>query len=106
MNYVSPQTNYFMEIWLSPALGFDFANHAARVFGDGNQATSFVSYVDVAKAAVASLGHPTVRNRMIPVGGLMLVLAKGLPMDMEPIIRELNLRLSSVEDYARKVMGN
>ncbi len=69
MNYVSLQANYFMEVWLSPALGFDFANRSARIYGDGNSPTSLVSYKDVAKAAVACLDHPTVKNRLIPLGG-------------------------------------
>ncbi len=69
MNYVSLQANYFMEVWLSPALGFDFANRSARIYGDGNSPTSLISYKDVAKAAVACLDHPTVKNREIPLGG-------------------------------------
>ncbi len=70
MNYISLQANYFMEVWLSPALGFDVANRSVQVFGDGDKASNLVSYVDVAKMAVACLDHPTARNRVMPIGGL------------------------------------
>ena len=153
MNYVSLQANYFMEIWLSPALGFDFPNRAVRILGDGNGKSSPVSFVDVAKMAVACLDHPAAQNRIIPVGGpdtlsvrevvklfenisgdtfnsdavpqaaleqqfaaadnplglsfagLMLVFARGLPMDMAKIAPEFGVSLTSIKDYAHIVLG-
>lgn len=38
----------FMEIWLSPAVGFDFPNTTARVFGSGKSKVGFISFADVA----------------------------------------------------------
>ena len=153
MNYVSIQANYFMEIWLSPALGFDFGSQAVRIYGDGQKATSFVSYVDVAKMAVACLGHPAAKNQLISFGGpaalsplevvqlfehisgaefakefipqeglehqyatvddpmgksftsLILALSRGLPMEMEELSSTFKVVPSSVEDYARRVLG-
>lgn len=69
MNYVSLQANYFMEIWLSPALGFDYPNRAVRVLGDGNGKSSPISYMDVARLAVACVGHPAAQKQIIPLGG-------------------------------------
>ncbi len=153
MNFVSLQANYFMEIWLSPALGFDYPNRAARILGDGNGKSSPISFVDVAKMAVAALGHADAKNQLIPIGGpdtlsmqevvqlfekisgdafavdmvpeaaleqqkasadnpladsfagLMLIFAKGLPMDMAETAQTFGVSLTTVEDYAHAVLG-
>ena len=59
----------FMEIWLSPAVGFDFANAKARVFGSGHSKISFISYEDVAEFACLSLEHPEANNVTLEMGG-------------------------------------
>jgi NADH dehydrogenase len=46
----------FMEIWLSPALGFDAIHATARVVGDGTAPVSWISFRDVARVAVAAIG--------------------------------------------------
>jgi len=69
MKYTILEANFFMEIWLSEALGFDAANAKARVYGDGNAKTSWVSYKDVAQFAVAALGNPNAKNTAVQVGG-------------------------------------
>jgi hypothetical protein len=35
LEYVALRPSYLMEVWLSPALGFDVANGRARIYGDG-----------------------------------------------------------------------
>jgi NADH dehydrogenase len=69
IEYTVLQANYFMEVWLSPALGFDYANGRATVYGSGEQPIGWVSYRDVAGFAVDALGNPAARNRMLLVGG-------------------------------------
>ena len=32
MTYTIVRANYFMEVWLSPALGFDYPNARARIY--------------------------------------------------------------------------
>ena len=32
LDFTIIQASWFMEVWLSPALGFDYANAAARIF--------------------------------------------------------------------------
>jgi uncharacterized protein YbjT (DUF2867 family) len=44
MKYTILQASIFMEVWLSPALGFNYNDHTAQVPGDGNQLISYVSY--------------------------------------------------------------
>jgi len=67
--YTILQPTFFMEVWLSPALGFDAANGKAQVYGSGENKISWISYKDVAKFAVASLGNPESRNAVIELGG-------------------------------------
>ena len=50
MAYTILQASYLMEIWLTPALGFDVANGKARLYGDGSRPVSWISYRDVARA--------------------------------------------------------
>jgi uncharacterized protein YbjT (DUF2867 family) len=61
--------NYFMEVWLSPAIGFDYPNARARVYGRGDRPLAWVSLHDVANFAVQALDTEALRNRMVPVGG-------------------------------------
>ena len=68
MHTILRPTN-FMEIWLSPAVGFNHADSKATVYGAGDNAISWISYLDVAQFAVASLGHPAARNRTWELGG-------------------------------------
>ena len=63
------QASYFMEVWLSPALGFEPANGTARIYGDGRNRISWISFRDVARVAAATLDRPEARNRILHVGG-------------------------------------
>lgn len=69
MGYTILQASYFMEIWLTPMLGFDYPKGAVRIYGDGSRAVSWVSYRDVARIAVAALDQVAARNTTLNVGG-------------------------------------
>ena len=75
MGYTILAANYFMEVWLSPALGFDYPHRKAVIFGDGQAPISWISYRDVAEYAVRSHLTPNARNRTLEVGG---------PQNLEP----------------------
>lgn len=60
---------YFTEVWLSPAVGFEYANCKATVYGSGDNAISWISFLDVAQFAVASLDNPAARNATLELGG-------------------------------------
>jgi uncharacterized protein YbjT (DUF2867 family) len=62
-------TNYFMESWLDPALGFDYVNGAVKIFGEGQHPIGWVSCGDVAEIAVRALDTPAARNRYLDVAG-------------------------------------
>ncbi len=59
----------FMEVWLSPALGFDAANGKATIYGSGKNPISWISLFDVAAFAAAGDDNPSARNRIIELGG-------------------------------------
>ena len=69
MAYTILRPGYFMEVWLSPAVGFDAANATAAIYGDGNKPLSWIAMRDVAEFAVQSLTAPTARNATIELGG-------------------------------------
>lgn len=59
----------FMEVWLTPAAGFDPTNGRATIYGTGRQPVSYISYLDVAEFAVQSLETPAACNATIELGG-------------------------------------
>ncbi len=63
------QPTHFWEVWCSPALGFDPQARKARIFGDGNAPMNWVSFIDVATAAVLALGNPRALNQTFAMGG-------------------------------------
>ena len=69
MNYAILRPTFFMEIWLSPAVGFDFPNSKATVYGEGKNKISWISLKDVAAFAVKSLDNPATTNSVIELGG-------------------------------------
>jgi uncharacterized protein YbjT (DUF2867 family) len=153
MNGTSIQASWFMEVWLSPAIGFDYPQKKARIYGGGTNPISWVSYLDVAEFAVLAVRHPGAQRPVIEFGGpeplsplevvrcfekigkqpfevehvpesalrqqyqqasdpmqksfaaLMLGYAQGDAMDMPPLIKQFNLRLKTVDEYARSVLG-
>jgi NADH dehydrogenase len=60
---------HFMEVWLSPAVGFDAANGTATIYGSGERPVSWVSVRDVARLAVAALDDPALRQASVDFGG-------------------------------------
>jgi uncharacterized protein YbjT (DUF2867 family) len=153
MNFSIIQASWFMEVWLSPALGFDFANATARIYGPGTSPISWVSYRDVAEMCSLALRHPAAARQTIAFGGpealspleavarfeeisgrrfkiehvpeqtlrrqfeesvdsmqksfaaLMLGYLNGDAINMTPVVQRFGIKLTSVRDYARSVLG-
>jgi uncharacterized protein YbjT (DUF2867 family) len=59
----------FMEVWLGPFGGFDFAGGWVRVAASGEGKQSWIALADVARCAVASLDTPAARDTTIDLGG-------------------------------------
>lgn len=69
MSYTILQASVFMEVWLSPALGFNYPEHTAQIPGDGTNPISYVSLKDVATFAVASSDSAAAKNKILEIGG-------------------------------------
>jgi uncharacterized protein YbjT (DUF2867 family) len=76
LNYTILQPTYFMDVWLSPILGFDYPNAKANILGEGKSKTSWIAIKDVAAFAVATLDNPAAMNQIIELGG---------PDDLSPL---------------------
>lgn len=69
LNFTIIQASWFMEVWLSPALGFDYANATARIYGAGTSPISWVSFRDVAEMCALGLRHRAAERKTIEFGG-------------------------------------
>jgi uncharacterized protein YbjT (DUF2867 family) len=69
LTYTILHPSFFMEVWFSPALGFDYASAKAQIYGAGENPISWISLGDVAQFAVESLGNPAARNATLQMGG-------------------------------------
>jgi NADH dehydrogenase len=61
--------SYFMEIWLSPMLGFDAANSRARIYGSGDGMVSYISVQDVVAYALAAVESSSDQPLFLEIGG-------------------------------------
>jgi len=143
----------FMEVWLSPAVGFDPVAGTITVYGEGTAPISWIAVDDVAEFAVQSLEAPAACNATLELGGprpisplevvaifegvagrrftvthvpeatlaaqqaeatdpmaqsfaaLMRCCAAGDAIPMAALLEAMPVRLTSVEDYAAKVLG-
>ncbi len=69
LKYTILQPTFYMESWLSPALGFDHRNAKATIYGKGENKISWIAVKDVADFAVASLQNEETVNKSFELGG-------------------------------------
>jgi uncharacterized protein YbjT (DUF2867 family) len=69
MNFTVVKASWFMEVWLSPALGFNYASGSARILGTGTAPVSWVSYRDVGEICTLALRHTAAARKTIEFGG-------------------------------------
>ena len=69
MRWTVLRPTFFMEVWLGPALGFDFPNARATIYGSGQNKMSWISLGDVAAFAVTALDNPATDKQTIELGG-------------------------------------
>ena len=98
MTYTILQPSFFMEVWLSPALGFDAANGIARIYGSGQNKISWISYQDVARLSVASLDNPSAENAVIELGGPEAL----SPLEVVGIFEELHAKVFEIEQISEE----
>jgi uncharacterized protein YbjT (DUF2867 family) len=93
LDFTSIQASYFMEVWLSPALGFDYVNGKVRLYGSGSKPISWVSYRDVAEFCIAPVLRPVAPRSVLAVGGPEAL----SPADVVEIFKEESGRRFDVE---------
>lgn len=69
MTYTIVRPGWFMEVWLSPFVGFDIANARVQVFGSGEGKLSWTSLGDVAECVIGALDHPAAHNATLELVG-------------------------------------
>src|SRR5438552_11664923 len=69
MQTVILRPTYFTEVWLSPALGFDFVSGSVRIYGSGQAKGNYISAFDVADFAVAAATRKEDENAILELGG-------------------------------------
>jgi uncharacterized protein YbjT (DUF2867 family) len=69
MAWTNLMGHMFMEVWLSPALGFDYPNGRVTYFGSGHVPHRWVSARDLAEAAVSAHKTPAAANRSFEACG-------------------------------------
>lgn len=147
------KSSCFMEAWLSPSSGFDYASGRAVIYGTGARPLHWVSLYDVARAVVAELDSPAPESRVLELRGphalsllevvrvfeevsgrtflleyvpvlalqmqqaqaedpieesfaaMRLMIAAGDTMDLTATVSDCAYRLTSISDYACRVVG-
>jgi uncharacterized protein YbjT (DUF2867 family) len=69
MTYTILKPSFFMEAWLSPAIGFDFPNAKASIYGEGKNKINWIALSDVAAFAVEAVDSAAAKNKSIEIGG-------------------------------------
>ena len=100
LTYTILQPTDFMEVWISPALGFDAANAKAQIYGSGENKISWISYKDVAQFAVASLENSEARNAVIELGGPEAL----TPLEVVEIFEEVRGRKFDVQHVPEEAL--
>lgn len=83
----------FMEIWLSPALGFDYVSGKAQIYGEGKNKISYISLGDVAQFALEALNNPAAKNTTLEFGGPEAL----SPLEVVQIFEEMSGRKFEVQ---------
>jgi uncharacterized protein YbjT (DUF2867 family) len=69
MPFVVLRPSFLMEVWLSPALGFDYVEGRVRIYGDGRNPIGWISVADVAEVVGWALTAPEALGKIIDFGG-------------------------------------
>ena len=101
MEYTILRPTMFMEVWLSPMLGFDAAAGRARIYGSGDNPISWISLRDVVRYTVAAArGHEAARNNVLELGGSNAV----SPLDVVRTFERVMGRRFAVEHVPEDVL--
>ncbi len=107
--YTILRPSYFMEMWLGPALGWDFQAGSVRVLGSGEQRVSWISAQDVVAAIVACVDNREAHGQTIELGGPDALSPRKIVQLAESItgreIKVEQLPVEALEQQAREAAG-
>jgi uncharacterized protein YbjT (DUF2867 family) len=69
MDWTILRPSFFMDVWLTPAVGFDPANGTATIYGTGAEPISWIAIKDVAELAVRTTLDPEGAHCILELGG-------------------------------------
>lgn len=69
LNFTILRPAHFMDVWFSPAVGFDLAARSVRIYGSGEETVSWIAASDVAEFAIRSLDSAAAGRRTFELGG-------------------------------------
>jgi uncharacterized protein YbjT (DUF2867 family) len=93
MEWIILQPTAFMDVWLSPVMGWDLEQGRARLFGSGEARTSYVAVSDVAAFGVLAATRRELVNRALVLGGPEAL----SPLDIVAICEQLTGRTFKVQ---------
>ncbi len=100
LTYTILRPTNFMEVWLGPMLGFDYANCKATIYGPGERRISWISAYDVASFAVDAVDNPAARNAVLELGGPEPV----SPLEVVRIFEEMGGRKFEVQHVPEEAL--
>ncbi len=113
LNYTILRPSYFMEFWLSPAVGFDAEDAKVQIYGSGENPISWISYKDVGHFAIECINNPLADKATLKIGGpealsqlqsvQIFEQLHGKPFELKHIPEEaLEAQLQEASDPAQK----
>jgi len=100
LTYTILRPTYYMEVWLSPIVGFDIGNAKAQIYGNGESKISWISFRDVAKFAVQCLDNPAAMNATFDLGGPEAL----SPLEVVKIFEEVGMKPFAVQHVPVEVL--
>lgn len=101
LEYTILRPSYFAEVWLSPAVGFDYPAAKATIYGSGHHPISWISFADVAKFAAATIANPAAANATLELGGPDAL----SPLDVVKLFEELSGRKFEVSHVPEEALA-
>lgn len=91
--YTIVRPSFVSDVWLSPAMGFDYDTAKVRVYGSGQKPIRWISHRDVAQVVVDYLDHPAAHYATFELGGPEAL----SPLQVIEIFEEVGGRAFTVE---------
>jgi uncharacterized protein YbjT (DUF2867 family) len=102
LTYTILRPTFYMEVWLDPMGGFDFANARASIYGDGKNKISWLSFYDVARFALMCLDDHSTQNSTLELGGPEAL----SPLEVVRIFEDLSGRAFELDFVSEQALAD